>query len=160
LRWSLNNQAYCLLVGTWAWCHGQWACLHYAMDVSKALHFVICSRWPFMQVALHASPLGGGGRRFYVVCPQLFMCLCVFGITLAGLKHCTNVLCCAGQPELQCEVTTQPGGFVWRSTAAVAAVLLYTQAGFMATSPTFRLTSGGLLGITGFAVIFLMIIVR
>lgn len=101
-----------------------------------------------------------GGRILRILSSFVSVCVCVFGITLAGLKQCSNVLCCAGQPELQCEVTAQPGGFVWRSTAAVAAVLLYTQAGFMATSPTFRLTSGGLLGITGFAVIFLMIIVR
>lgn len=73
-------------------------------------------------------------------------------------------LCPAGQPELSCKVTHAAADFrsdlLWRFIAVCTAVMLFRHAATLAKSQAFRLTSGGVLGISGFAIVLLIMVVR
>jgi hypothetical protein len=69
----------------------------------------------------------------------------------------------AGQPELSCSVAVPDHidrdirvGCFW----TLAAVLLFAFAGYLAQSQAFRLTTGGLMGVTGAAAIVLFCLMR
>lgn len=79
------------------------------------------------------------------------------------LLRCILLLNPAGQPELSCSVTVPDHGdrdirvgCFW----TLAAVVLFAFAGHLAQSQAFRLTTGGLMGVTGAAAIVLFVLMR
>lgn len=87
----------------------------------------------------------------------------VQSLQLLQHDHTDTCVLLAGQPELACELEAflEPGpdqywGMVWTA----AAVTLFFSAAWLAKSQWFRLSSGGLMGVTGALVIVLLVIIR